>query len=141
MKDVRFRAWVYDPDLEEYVMKDVAKLDFYLDTFEISMVYTLATVQRKPTEFTFVPYDIKDVILMQDTGLKDKNNKKIYDGDILRFSNENIGKVFLSNLRAGFDVAFNGAIPEELDAGLADRSEVLGNIHENKELINETIEI
>ena len=22
MKDVRFRAWVYDPDLEEYVMKD-----------------------------------------------------------------------------------------------------------------------
>ena len=129
----KFRAWVYDPDLEEYVMKDVAKLDFYLDTFEISMVYTLATVQRKPTEFTFVPYDIKDVILMQDTGLKDKNNKKIYDG--------NIGKVFLSNLRAGFDVAFNGAIPEELDAGLADRSEVLGNIHENKELINETIEI
>ena len=105
------------------------------------MVYTLATVQRKPTEFTFVPYDIKDVILMQDTGLKDKNNKKIYDGDILRFSNGNIGKVFLSNLRAGFDVAFNGAIPEELDAGLADRSEVLGNIHENKELINETIEI
>jgi len=67
--------------------------------------------------------------------------RKIYDGDILRFSNGNIGKVFLSNLRAGFDVAFNGAIPEELDAGLADRSEVLGNIHENKELINETIEI
>lgn len=67
-------------------MKDVAKLDFYLDTFEVSMVYTLATVQRKPTEFTFVPYDIKDVILMQDTGLKDKNNKKIYDGDIVKIT-------------------------------------------------------
>lgn len=54
-----YRAWVYDPDLEEYIMKEVAKLDFYLDTLEVSMVYTLATVQRKPTDFTFVPYDIQ----------------------------------------------------------------------------------
>lgn len=112
MREIKFRAW----------NKEKAKMDknFRFDEFNDVNDY----------------FADDDFVFMQYTGLKDKNNKKIYDGDILRFSNGNIGKVFLSNLRAGFDVAFNGAIPEELDAGLADRSEVLGNIYENKELLN-----
>ena len=82
-------------------------------------------------------YSIEWVELMAYTGLKDQNGREIYEGDILRFSNGNIGKVFWSNLRSGFDVAFNGAIPEELDVRLADRSEVVGNIYKNKELLDE----
>lgn len=39
-----YRAWIYDPELEEYVMKNVARIEFYLDTNEVSMIYTLATV-------------------------------------------------------------------------------------------------
>ena len=138
----RYRAWVYDPDLEEYVIKDVAKLDFYLDTFEVSMVYTLATVQRKSTELTFTPYDIKDVILMQDTGLKDKNNKKIYDGDIVKITltetqKTRRGEVIYYDDNACYLVE---TTKEEYFTFMSQdikSVEVLGNIHENKGLLNE----
>lgn len=73
--------------------------------------------------------------VMQYAGLKDKNGKEIYEGDILQFSNGNLGEVIWSHLRAGFDVAFSNAMPEELDHSLANRCEVVGNIYENKELL------
>lgn len=134
MNQLGYRAWVYDPELEEYVMKDVARVEFYLDTNEVSMIYTLATVQRKPTDFTFTPYDIKDVVLMKDTGFRDKNNKHIYTKDILQFSNGCLGVVYWSQANGRYEVKCHGDAPKDLTKALAESCVVEGNTIETTDV-------
>ena len=120
MRDIKFRAW--DTQAEEMLYG----VEHTYDGYKVPMP-SFGALLDCPDFYN----------VMQYTGLKDQNGKEIYEGDILQFSNGNLGEVIWSNLRAGFDVAFDGAIPEELDVGLADRSEVIGNIYQNKELLNE----
>lgn len=129
-----YRAWIYDPELEEYVMKSIARVEYYLDTNEISMVYTLATVQRKPTDFTFDPYDIKDVVLMRDTGFKDKNGKHIYTKDILEFSNGYLGVVYWDQANGRYKVECKGTEPKDLTKALAQECIVYGNTIETTDV-------
>lgn len=76
--------------------------------------------------------------LMQDTGLKDKNGKEIYEGDILKNINtEQIIYIKYNESRAGFSAYNNGG--HELMFGfyrVTVAFEVIGNIFENKELLN-----
>ena len=82
--------------------------------------------------------DNKIGILMQFTGLLDKEGKEIYEGDIVRCLPKGwikdeflISKVYYDNNAAefrGFIKTFNGdKLPE---------TEVIGNIYENPELLN-----
>ena len=134
MELLGYRAWVYDPDLEEYVMKEVAKLEFYLDACEVCMVYVLATVQKKPTEFTYDSYSIEDVILMKDTGFRDKNDKHIYTKDILQFSNGCLGVVYWSQLHGRYEVECRGDVPKDLTKAIAESCIVYGNTIEITEV-------
>jgi uncharacterized phage protein (TIGR01671 family) len=83
---------------------------------------------------------IEDVVLEQDTGLRDKNNKKIYEGDIVDYVNGCIciiqyeveGARFIHrDISDNFPFGFSGL--EEYNGKLF---EVIGNIHENTELLN-----
>ncbi len=134
MNQLGYRAWVYDPELEEYVMKNVARIEFYLDTNEVSMVYTLATVQRKPTDFTFDPYDIKDIVLMKDTGFKDQNDKHIYTRDILEFSNGCLGVVYWDRTNGRYKVECKGIEPKDLTKAVAQECIVYGNTIETTDV-------
>ena len=71
-------------------------------------------------------------IIMQYTGLKDKNRKKIYEGDIVRLGVSCISTVeFTSGAFCYRELM--GAL---LLGGLHSESiEVIGNIHENPELL------
>ncbi len=83
---------------------------------------------------------------MQYTGLKDKNGKPIYEGDILQhvwdsgnsYIQDTISEVKFSNgcfiaddkKRADFPVAIHSTCPSAT-------VEVIGNIHQNPELLKE----
>lgn len=71
MREIKFRAW----DKHNEYMID----DFWLDSF--GKTWDEAAVKYDTPNKELVRTD--DYILMQFTGLKDKNGKEIYEGDIL----------------------------------------------------------
>lgn len=80
-----------------------------------------------------------EYVLMQYTGLKDKNGKEIYEGDILAlFQGTQKSEVFYKNGAFWVIAQISGGYPESehLLCNLLDTSEIIGNIYENPELIN-----
>lgn len=128
MREIKFRAWVkekkaiFEVILIDYVTKKV--------TYLLERVGHLLSIRDAK---------FNDVELMQYTGLKDKNNKEIYEGDILFESfGERYYKVVFEN--GSFKAEFNGDFDEysfDLIDVVAQGCEIVGNIYENPELIKE----
>lgn len=83
--------------------------------------------------------------IMQYTGLKDKNGKEIYEGDIIFVKGETKlldikGKVEYSNILAQFIITNTGNIVNEAEP-LGDYEEEdiekIGNVYDNPELLEE----
>ncbi len=127
MREIKFRAW----DKEENIMLNVVRLDFmrYVDGRE-----------NKNCEGYFGDnqrrwFDRNNVELMQYTGLLDKNDKEIYEGDIVKvdgFQPENYEVVFN---RGGFCLKFGEESNFYPDIKYAEKSEIIGNIYENPDLL------
>ncbi|EAF1642490.1 hypothetical protein CJJ33_14550 [Listeria monocytogenes] len=92
-------------------------------------------------------YNFDDVLLMQYTGLKDKNGKKIFEGDIVAFSEDDF-HVFNSqveyfsedgypafDIKVPSDYYFDSNVFSEVSMSGLHEIEVIGNIHENPELM------
>ena len=77
--------------------------------------------------------------VMQYTGLKDKDGKKIYEGDILSWGNNVIAKVYYADDLAMFRCSVKDT--EEFDLfAFNQEASIIGNIYENKELLNKAQE-
>jgi uncharacterized phage protein (TIGR01671 family) len=106
---IRYRAWADDK------MREVRAISF-TETGEVHRIMDAEGVQRWPTA------------LLRFTGLKDKNSKEIFEGDVIRLSNGILHVVQLREYTIyGHD--------EILGYWKDEDSEVLGNNYENPELI------
>ena len=115
MIDNRF----YDSDMRE--MHSMKGYDNGKITFEI----TEPSVVAQNNDI----FPIKDVILMQYTGFKDKNGRKIYDGDILQRENNKISisyenGCFMVNYKDGNKLSIL-----DVKDTITDLYEVVGCIH------------
>lgn len=76
--------------------------------------------------------EFKDVILMQSTGLKDKNGVEIFEGDIGWDDHQEVhGQVIFEN--GAFKYEWENISEDLFEA--TDDIEIVGNIHENPELL------
>lgn len=124
----KFRVWLPDPDVER--MLRVKALVFEDGKTRCVCGYS----------YDFYLED-EDAILMQSTGLLDKNSKEIFDGDILAIeTKDGLVKVivFWDNEHALFMVeskTYNEkfALAELIEDGSS--ITIIGNIHENSELL------
>lgn len=90
---------------------------------------------RGNTSFHFNGTEGSNAVLMQFTGLKDKNGVEIYEGDIC----ESIGQRFVVGFKNGsFSAEYSDKSEDCFYLGNADenRFEVIGNFYQNPELID-----
>lgn len=97
----------------------------------INFVHRLIFVDGKG-----VPLSLSDVNLLQFTGLKDKNGKEIYEGDVVSYKDGRIVQVTWHDYTARFDSVgiTNKGTPHPLTNRPDILAEVIGNIYENPEL-------
>ena len=117
----KFRAWIKN-DKE---MIDVDEIHWF--DGELDIIGDYITFVRKADE----------IELMQSTGLKDKNGKEIFEGDILK-SNKYITSVFYE--RGAYCVKFSRTPNTTVTMNVISfiekyKTKVIGNIYENPELL------
>ena len=121
---LKFRAW------------DSAKKEMFKDTFAITESGQIVVVEQEdvvsPPDYVFVDH----LVIMQSTGLKDKNGKEIFEGDIVLVLDSPY-TVFYDNERGSYrlkphDDRWNVDYMSNFSHG--GNFEIIGNIYENQEL-------
>lgn len=133
MRNIKFRVW--DKDLKQmHTCGQDVHDSMTFDENNIAQYYNLQNGCGSPTTYE----------LMQYTGLKDKNGKKLYEGDIVsfRFKKDRkeladlIGFIEYQTQYCAFKIVsspLNGSFRIDDETII----EVIGNVYENPELLKE----
>ena len=127
----KFRSWVKE-DKEMWPVHAVV------------FTYNIVWVEEPDDENPSGCLGFDDVILMQSTGLKDKNGKEIFEGDIIKNGIDIMSIKRHDTL--GFYIDFKGKVEFLADGADLDEFEedakeidsfieIIGNIYENPELL------
>lgn len=131
----KYRAW-----LKQYnvMVDDVSDLTF----FEGNLKF----IGRRTVGGVSFQYSVEEIELMQSTGLKDKNSKEIFEGDILKVANNDSSwfeVVKYDHDKAMFiskEMNLKYEVPEtplyDLFSPYLFKVEVIGNIWEDGDLID-----
>lgn len=123
----RFRAW--DKNLKAmYEVDDIMSIDFGKSEIGVKILFFERTNY----------YNFDDIILMQSTGLTDKNDKEIFEGDIL--DSEGVSFSGVVELRQDLGMFVNTLIKYnnfERLCNVTSSRKIIGNRWENPELLEE----
>ena len=128
MREIKFRAWLK----EDKKMENVKTMDFTDKTIRClkKNEFINAYLLRR------VSFD--DVELMQYTGIKDKNGKEVYEGDIVILNDAEEENRCVVKYKYGSYILIDGDLREDLSNVESHKFlEVVGNIYENKNLMEE----
>lgn len=121
----KFRAW-------DKVFKEMVQVNaLVLDEQVVKVTYKNGNVAKE---------DMKEYELMQSTGLKDKNGKEVFIGDIIKCTRGCPHEVYLEKEYGG---TYIGGMPAIYLKGIregyawTEHEEILGNIYENPELLED----
>lgn len=135
MREIKFRAW--DTEKKEWLFGyEYPSLGGFSMFGEVMMMGEYAELLSN-----YFPQRIKDIELMQYTGLKDKNGKEIYEGDVIEYEDQWWSRDGDNNRE---EVKWNdeNASYAHFAAGDwtvgPDEVEVIGNMYENPELLTRT---
>jgi uncharacterized phage protein (TIGR01671 family) len=125
MREIKFKAWC--EEMNDYVCdEDLSQFVWRIEQGQLSLYDPL--------------FAIKELVLMQYTGLKDKNGVEIYEGDLLRLWRED-GEYY-KPLEVHYCALWCQFVVEDVQNkeqfGIRqdfEEFEVIGNIHSNPELI------
>ena len=126
-REIKFRAWI--KELNE--IREVEYINFWKK---------MISYPNKFCKEYYLNADFYEIELMQYTGLKDKNNKEVYEGDIVKLrANHGIGVIKYYDEWGAFVVEYIKPRPLAV-LGMnyyKEDIEVIGNIYENSELLGE----
>ncbi len=131
MRDIKFRVW--DKTTKEMNYK--VQVGTWGDNVLNDKNYTACSVHNGQEWVHIEPY-MKDIVLMQYTGLKDKNGTEIYEGDILENNFNSLLQIYWDEIVGygwGFQALLIKGHLEESITGYIDEYKIVGNIYENKE--------
>jgi len=133
MREIKFRAWVKNGlPFGKSGLREVSSISFN------HCVYVVIDEKDSPgKDQNYWQVMKEDYILLQYTGLKDKNGKEIYEGDIVS-GKQYSKKVVYNEERTTFMLLFyyeNRWLRDNLSEEVSTGAEVIGNIYENKELL------
>lgn len=126
MREIKFRAW---DKMEKRMARKIVDLRFNSKGLYAVIVDHMGFDFKRRAN---------DVELMQYTGLKDRNGKEIFEGDIVNCSRGCPHEVYFEDEYGG---TYVGGMPAFYLKGLltgyawTGSEEIIGNIHENPELL------
>nr|DAT94905.1 MAG TPA: YopX protein [Caudoviricetes sp.] len=125
----KFRAW------------DGAKKEMFKDTFAITESGQVVVVEQEfvtsPPDYVFVDH----LVIMQSTGIKDKNGKEIFEGDIVDYK----GRKAIIKWHGSY-ASFIYRFVDEMQERVSEwdplflayhHFEIIGNVYENKEFLED----
>ena len=130
MREIKFRAW----DEQNKVMHN--NFQFIKSGDEgndwILFVSDKQKLKNRYKKWTTNPYFSQQLKIMQFTGLKDKNGKEIFEGDIVKTKNRKIWEIIF---HGGRFIVNGNKIGQGILMLFDEPLKVIGNKFENPELI------